>query len=173
MREVELVTWYLEMTDPGQLRPRRLEDPQIAVVRVPGPSPELNRLLYGAVGADWQWTDRLPWTRARWLEHVDRSELETWVAWVGGAPAGYAELELQAGGDVELAMFGLLPGHSGRGLGGHLLTVAVERAWALGAARVWVHTCSLDAPHARAHYERHGFTLYRTETERRRVADVP
>jgi GNAT superfamily N-acetyltransferase len=58
---------------------------------------------------------------------------------------------------------GLLPAFIGQGLGGHLLTVAVERAWAptgadqdvgggMGATRVWLHTCSHDHPHALQNY---------------------
>ena len=78
---------------------------------------------------------------------------------------GYAELEWQAGGDVEVVYFGILPQFIGQGLGGHLLTAAVERAWQRGAARVWLHTCTLDQPHALAHYQARGFRLYRQETK--------
>lgn len=54
----------------------------------------------------------------------------------------------QLAGNVEIAYFGLLPRFIERGLGGALLTATVERAWAMGARRVWVHTCSLVHPSA-------------------------
>ena len=46
---------------------------------------------------------------------------------VAGAPAGYFELSAIASAATEIAYFGLLPEFTGRGLGGYLLTVAVER----------------------------------------------
>jgi len=158
-----VTTWYLEMTDPDQLRPRRSPQSDVRVARVHVPMPELNRFFYTAVGADWYWNDRLPWTYQQWRDYLTRQELETWVLSVAGVPAGYFELEAQAKGDVEVVYFGLLPPFIGQGLGAHLLTCAVERGWERGARRVWLHTCSLDHPAALAHYQARGFRLYREE----------
>lgn len=82
------------------------------------------------------------------------------MAYVSGTPAGYFELETQTDGNIEIAYFGLLPSFIGHGLGGALLTAAVERAWALGARRVWVHTCSLDHPRALPGYQARGFRVF-------------
>lgn len=82
-----------------------------------------------------------------------------------GVPAGYCEMEAQPGGDMEIVYFGLLSRFIGQGLGGHLLTAAVERAWELGSRRVWLHTCTLDHPTALAHYQARGFRIYRQETK--------
>jgi ribosomal protein S18 acetylase RimI-like enzyme len=164
------IIYYLEMTDPSALRPRRVARGDLEVRRAAFPLPEFNRFLYTAVGGDWYWIDRLSWTYARWLAYLDRPELQTWVAWVAGTPAGYFELEAQAGGDVEIAYFGLLPRFTGQRLGGHLLTEAVERAWQMGAARVWLHTCTLDHPAALANYQARGFRLFRTEE---RIEELP
>ena len=65
---------------------------------------------------------------------------------------------------MEIAYFGLAPGAIGLGLGKHLLSCAVRDAWAAGPSRVWVHTCTLDHPHALPNYQTRGFTVYRTET---------
>ncbi len=72
--------------------------------------------------------------------------MSLWVLTVGDAVAGYFELRREDDGSVEIVYFGLLPEFTGRGLGGYLLTDAVERAWASGARRVWLHTCSFDHP---------------------------
>jgi GNAT superfamily N-acetyltransferase len=162
---VEVVVSYLEMTSPAELRPARAPRGGLALVRIDPPLPELNRFFYTAVGGDWYWLDRLPWTYRRWLEYLTRADLETWVLSVDGAPAGYCELEGQAGGDFEIVYFGLLPAFVGQGLGGHLLTAMVERAWQRGARRVWLHTCTLDHPAALAHYQARGFRLYRKEVK--------
>src|SRR5262245_14888287 len=73
------------MLSRTQLRPAH-GSAQFDLVRAEIPCPELNRFLYTAVGAAWWWYDRLPWNRARWLEYLDRPELETWVAYISGTP---------------------------------------------------------------------------------------
>src|SRR5438067_12080960 len=125
--EVRVTTYYLEMTEPAALRPARARREDFAIRRAEIPSPELNRFLYTAVGGDWYWTDRLPWTYRDWLTYLERPELQTWVGYTAGSPAGYFELEAQAGDDVEVVYFGLLPRFVGRGFGGALLTAAVEK----------------------------------------------
>jgi ribosomal protein S18 acetylase RimI-like enzyme len=143
------------------------------LVRVAPPMPELNRFFYATVGGDWHWTDRLPWTRQQWLDYLNRPEFETWMLTAGGIPAGYFELEKQPGESVEVAYFGLLPRFIGGGLGGHLLTCAIERGFALGGRRVWLHTCTLDHPQALANYQARGFRLFKEETELKEVAERP
>jgi ribosomal protein S18 acetylase RimI-like enzyme len=39
------------------------------------------------------------------------------------------ELEVRPGGEVEIAVFGLVPEFMGRGLGSQLLTLATKLAW--------------------------------------------
>jgi GNAT superfamily N-acetyltransferase len=173
-REFEI--YSLEMTSPDQLRPSAPRSAGFRVEQARIPSPELNRFLYTAVGGDWWWIDRLSWTYERWLAWLDRPEVETWIGYLDGTPAGYFELESQtvAGRvQVELAYFGLLPGFIGRGVGGALLTAAIERAWAMGASRVWVHTCSLDAPAALTNYKARGFRLYRTDKVAKNFPEQP
>lgn len=154
----DVTTWYLELTDPAQLAPPPSPLEGLEVRRAELPSPELSRGMYAAVGADWQWVDRLGWDWARWHAHLARPEVETWLAWLHGTPAGYAELEAH-GAEVELAYFGLLPAFQGRGAGTRLLDAALRRAWAMTdppPQRVWVHTCSLDGPGALRTYEGRG-----------------
>ena len=158
-----VTTYHLEMLDPAALRPAKISAPEFELRRACVPCPELNRFLYTAVGGDWYWVTRLSWTYDQWLAYLDRPELETWVGYVSGTVCGYFALELQAEGNVEIRNFGLLPRFIGRGLGGHLLTLAIERAWAMGASRVWVHTCTFDHPGALANYRARGFRQFREE----------
>ena len=168
-----VTTTYLEMTDRSQLRPAAPGPPGYEVVRARIPCPELNRFLYTAVGAGWWWYTRLGWDYDRWLRYLDRPALQTWIAYLTGTPAGYFELERQDGGDVELAYFGLLPRFIGRGLGGALLGAAISRAWEMDAARVWVHTCSLDHHRALPNYQARGFRVFRIEEKPEELPDAP
>jgi GNAT superfamily N-acetyltransferase len=170
---VDVTTWYLEQTDPADLRAASPPAVPVAVTRAELVSPELSRYLYTAVGGDWFWIDRLSWSWRQWHDWLDRPGVETWLALVDGTPAGYVELDGHCDGEVELAYFGLLRSFVGKGIGGHLLTVAVQQAWSLAerwrgreqTRRVWVHTCTLDGPAALSNYRARGLQLYRTETE--------
>jgi len=171
--KITVTTWYLEMTSPDELRPARQAGHSLNLHRVCPPLPVLNRFFYTAVGGHWYWVDRLGWTHARWMDYLNRDDLETWIGSLGGVPTGYYELERQDGGNVEIAYFGLLPEFTGQRLGGSLLTAAVRRAWAMGAVRVWVHTCSLDPPAARSNYLARGFRTYREEWTEKELPDTP
>lgn len=162
-----ITIWYLEMRRRDELRPAPAPDSSIRIEQAHVALPELNRFLYTAVGGDWYWRDRLPWSYATWLRWLDRPELQTWVMYERGTPAGYVELERQGGNDVEIAYFGLIPRFIGRGLGGHLLSFGIEKAWEMGAGRVWVHTCTLDGPAALANYRARGMRVYREENVER------
>lgn len=171
--KVEVTTWYLEMLNPGQLRPKLIEHPKLTIQLAEIPCPELSRFLYTSVGGHWYWCDRLSWDYERWMTYLNRPNVETWVAYISGTPAGYIELEAQPEENVEISCFGLLPQFIGQGIGGHLLTVGIQQAWNMGARRVWVHTCSLDGPYAFKNYESRGFTLYDTETSTEELPDQP
>ena len=165
--------WYLEQTSRPEPRPAKAPEVPVETVRAELPSPELSRFLYTAVGGDLFWVDRLPWTWQQWYDWLTQPGVETWVAWVHGIPAGYAELHAQPAGQVQVTSFGLLPSFTGQGLGGHLLTFALDHAWTIAhrwpdqqpTTRVWLHTCSQDSPSALPIYQSHGLRVYRTQTQ--------
>ncbi|MFF3246932.1 GNAT family N-acetyltransferase [Streptomyces sp. NPDC002870] len=178
---ITVTTWSLEQTSPADLRPTAAPDGDVRIVRAEVPSPEFSRFLYTAVGGDVRWNDRLGITYAQWEELLARPGTETWVAYEKGTPAGYAELQAQDGGSVEIVYFGLIPSFRGRRIGGHLLSYAVARAWDLAerwpgltpTKRVWLHTCSKDGPHAMDNYLRRGFTLFDTVVAEESEAAAP
>jgi GNAT superfamily N-acetyltransferase len=161
---VPVVRTYLELTDPAGIRPParppRTDAPP-AVTRVEPPDGATSRWFYEHVGADYHWTDNLGRTDAEWQAWAEG--VETWVLALGGERAGYYELRPEPGGGAaEIAYFGLLAHAHGQGLGGHLLTHALRRAFAL-APRAWVHTCTLDGPHALPNYRARGLRPFREE----------
>jgi GNAT superfamily N-acetyltransferase len=158
-----VTTYHLEMTDLAALRPARTTGIDLEIKQARVPCPELNRFFYTAVGGDWFWIDRLSWNYERWQAYLGRPELETWIGYHAGTPAGYFELEAQLGSNVEIVYFGILPQFVGKGLGGAMLTAAVQRAWQMGPTRVWVHTCTLDHPSALGNYLARGFRIFKQE----------
>jgi GNAT superfamily N-acetyltransferase len=168
-------TTHLEMRSREALRPAGRIPADLLLLRAGIPSPELNRCFYTSIGGDWYWLDRIPWTWEQWMAWVGRPEVETWVAYQAGTPMGYFELEAQAEGSVEIAYFGILPRFTGNGMGGYLLTQAVDRAWSMrpSVRRVWVHTCSLDHPGALRNYLARGFTIFKETEEAVDLPDQP
>jgi len=161
---VQAVRTYLEMLDPADLNGAPAPGPDAAVERVDDALPTLWRFLYTEVGRQYHWVDRLGWTDDEIAAYLSDPALELWLLRAGGETAGYFELRKHPDGAVEIAYFGLLPAFVGRGLGKFLLTCAVERAWARGAARVWLHTSSLDHSSALPNYLARGFSIWKQET---------
>jgi GNAT superfamily N-acetyltransferase len=170
---VNVTTWSLETAAPADLLPAPAPPGSVELHRAILPSPELGRFLYTAAGGNWYWTDRLPWSHDQWLQRLSHPRVETWVLYEEGTPAGYFELDGGTEGDVQIAYLGVLPAFIGRRLGGWLLTQAIRRAWAMGARRVWVHTCTLDAPRALANYQARGMLVFKEQTEAVELPDEP
>lgn len=159
-----LITTYLEMTSPSQFRSQYIDHPDLEIIHLERPDVAYYRFLYSQVGGIWHWRDRLIMPESELLEAITKPGVSIFVPHVQGAPAGYVELS-QEGDSTEVAYFGLRPEFMGMGLGKHLLSFGIHRAWVDGAKRVWVHTCNLDGPYALDNYIKRGFSIYKTEEE--------
>jgi GNAT superfamily N-acetyltransferase len=151
------------MTDPAQLRTSAHRPAGVRLEAAADCPPEFYRFLYGAVGREYHWRDRLGWDDDAIRAWLARPEVFLRVLYREGAPAGYYELARHEDGSVEIVYFGLLPGQLGQGFGRYLLEEAVREAWGLGALRVWLHTCTLDGPAALPNYLKRGFVPFHTE----------
>lgn len=162
---------FLSLADRAQLRPARRPRRQALWLLIPAPTVDEWRHLYAAVGAPWQWTDRNKWSDARLAERLSSKHVHIFRADAAlnglsddiESGVGFVELEMHSDHSVEIVYFGLAPSAQGFGLGAWLLERAVEEAWGLGATRVWLHTCTRDAPNALPNYIARGFTVDREE----------
>lgn len=161
---------YLELRSRAALGSLPRPPGDVRLERVRDCPASFYRYLYAEVGRACRWTDRLGWDDARVREHLAQPEVSLYLLSVAAAPAGFFELARDAEGSVEIAYFGLLPEYHGRGLGKWLLVAAAETALA-ESPRVWLHTCTLDAPAALPNYLARGFRAFRSETYE--VADTP
>jgi len=160
---IEVTRTYLEMRAPSDLRPVRSDDSLIKIELQRECSVELFRSLYVEVGRNYHWIDRLFWTDEEIVAYLQAPEVSLWLMTYDGQTAGYFELKKCEDGSTEIAYFGLMPQFIGRGLGKHLLTCATEQAWADGANRVWLHTCTDDDPAALPNYLKRGFKPFKSE----------
>lgn len=167
---VEVVRTHLELRDIADLRPARLPAEPVALrLHRPIRAAEY-RALYSAVGERWLWRDRLIWTDIELDRYLSSADVHVWTLNIGGVTAGYFELQRHHDATVELMYFGLVESFIGRGLGGWLLTRAVEESFALGGRRMILNTCTLDSPRALPNYLARGFTIMR---EDRYVTTLP
>jgi len=158
MPTIRAVRTYLELPSRQALRPASIA-PDVQLRRL-DPCPIANyRSLYREVGTPWRWGERTYWSDERLAFHLARPVVTVWELRVAIERAGFAELIREETGEVEIAYFGLVPRFIGRGLGGQFLTAVVEEAWRMNASRVWLHTCTLDAPRALANYLARGFIV--------------
>jgi ribosomal protein S18 acetylase RimI-like enzyme len=173
MPRVEVTRTHVELPDRSSLRPAPCPDPRARVERVDECPASFFRYLYAEVGRGYFWLERAHWTDEQIRARLGDPAVSLFLLTVAGAPAGFFELEKHHDGSVEVSYFGLLPEFLGRGLGKYMLTEATEAAWALGASRVWLHTCTLDDPRALANYLGRGFQVYKTETYEVNLPDAP
>jgi GNAT superfamily N-acetyltransferase len=159
-RRIKSLVTYLEMTSPPAPPARLAPRPDLEIRRARSPTVSFYRYLYAAVGEPWTWTVRRGLSDAELQAILSDPRVEVNVLWVGGVPAGYAELDRRAPPDIELAYFGLMPEFIGQRLGGYLLDWAIRHAWRTRPRRLWVHTCDLDHPRALEVYQRAGFRIY-------------
>jgi GNAT superfamily N-acetyltransferase len=169
MPVVDVIRTYLEMRSPDALRGASVPRPGLSLTRESPCAVATYRELYDRVGGRWHWRDRAAWSDAALAAHLAREDVAVWVLRSEGESAGFFELARDEDGSVEIAYFGLVPEAIGGGLGKYLLTRAVEEAWALGAERVWLHTCTLDGPAALPTYLARGFVAYRVEEYRAEI----
>jgi GNAT superfamily N-acetyltransferase len=169
---VTVTTTYLEILSRAGFRPAFLPPSNdLLILQAYNPLPDFYRFLYNTVGRDYHWTDRNRWSDARLAQYLSQPTTSLYVLYVSGTPAGYVELNAASNEPgTEVAYFGLIPAFHGRGLGKHLLSFGLQRAFDAGAERVWVHTCSLDGPHALKNYQARGFVPYHTESHEQAVS---
>ncbi len=163
--KIETVITYLEMTEPPAAPPPPPPLVKLALLKADEPTVSFYRFLYNTVGGPWSWYERRLMDDETLAAIVQSADVEIYVLYVGGVPAGYGELDFHENPDVELAYFGLMPEFIGRRLGWYFLRAMIDEAWSRKPDRLWVNTCTLDHPSALKMYLRAGFVSYRQETE--------
>ncbi len=119
------------------------------------------RYLYDAVGRDYHWIDRRTMSDDALAAAIAKPGVEIFVAYAGGCPAGFFEIDASDPEAAWVAYFGLVPDYQGRGLGKWLLGEALAAAWSKNPGCVRVETCTLDDPRALPLYQKMGFVPYK------------
>jgi GNAT superfamily N-acetyltransferase len=162
-RRIPMVVTFLEM----KARPSALPPPQprgkVAILKAEHPPVHFYRYLYDTIGDAYFWVDRRKLNDQQLAEIVQHPEVELFVLYLEGVPAGMAELDMRDAAVGQLAYFGLMPEAVGKRLGYFFLYHAVMNAWVRPISKLLVNTCTLDHPRALPLYQRLGFAAYSRE----------
>lgn len=163
--QIATIVTSLEMTQRPALRPLPASDLQL--VRWEKPAPEKYRALYRRVGEPWLWFSRLQMDDAELTAIIHDAGVKIWaVTDKAGIELGILELDFRTEAQCEISFFGLVPELNGKGYGRWMMAIALQSAWGhKGVSRVWVNTCTLDAPGALRFYRKSGFTPYQRQVE--------
>lgn len=163
--EIGAIVTSLEMTSRPALRAMPSAD--LRLERWTAPSPEKYRALYRRVGEPWLWFSRLELDDDSLSTIIHDPQVRIWaVLDRRGIEIGILELDFREAAQCEIAFFGLVPELAGKGYGRWLMAMALQAGWAeRGVKRMWVHTCTLDAPNALNFYIKSGFTPYQRQVE--------
>lgn len=163
--EVGAIVTSLEMRSRPSLRP--LPSSDLRLERWPNPTANKYRTLFRRVGEPWLWFSRLSLDDADLLRIIQDPQVRIWaVTDRSGVELGIVELDFREPGECEIAFFGLVPELAGMGYGKWLMAMTFQFAWSEpGMERLWVHTCTLDAPGALNFYINSGFTPYQRQVE--------
>lgn len=158
------VVTHLEMTERPPLRP--MPDGSLRLKRWEKPGAEKYRLLFRRIGEPWLWFSRLLLDDHALLEIVHHPDVALYaVLDPRGIEVGMIELDFRVAGECEIGFFGLIPDLAGKGHGRWMMAQTLMLAWRKDVTRVWLHSCTLDAPSALRFYRRAGFRPYRREVE--------
>jgi GNAT superfamily N-acetyltransferase len=162
---IATIVTSLEMTRRPALPPP--PDCELQLARRQTPRPEDYRTMFRKVGEPWLWFSRLIMADDELLAIIHHPLVKIWaVTNKAGSELGMLELDFRQRGQCEIRYFGLVPELNGKGHGRWMMAAALQLAWEqAGVERVWVQTCTLDAPSALEFYRKSGFTPYRRQVE--------
>ena len=131
-------------------------------------SPSYFKWMYEQVGKDYRWWYFLQKTDTELAEYLKDKYCYTLMYMSN--PVGFAILEVESKGSINLSYFGLTPealANDHKGIGTYFLGEMIEEARYLGSrdANFWVYTTNRDHPAALPVYRKVGFQLTRTYTD--------
>ena len=130
-----------------------------ALMRAEQPPIHFYRYLYDAIGRDYVWVNRKRLTDEKLGAIIHDENVEIYILYMNGAPAGFVELDFRFMPRAELTFLGVMPDFIGTGLGRFLLQEALRIAWSHHPKRLILQTCTLDHPRALTMYQRAGFNV--------------
>lgn len=158
--KIDVVITYLEQTSRPVFHTPVRPSMKVAILRAENPPTHFYRYLYRLIGDPYHWVSRRRLGDSELAKIIGDPKVHVYVLYIGGVPAGLAEVDNRSAKGVEIKFFGIAQDYHGRGLGRYFLTQVIELAWDLMPKRVRLETCTLDHPAALPLYQKLGFTVF-------------
>jgi GNAT superfamily N-acetyltransferase len=163
LRRMPMVVTFLEMGAKPTMHSPPTPRGKIAILRAENPPAHFYRYLYNTVGRPYYWVERRKLDDTQLDAIIKHPQVELFVLYADGNPAGFAELDFRDPRAGQLAYFGLMPTEIGRGAGAFFLYQSIQLAWTKPISTLLVNTCTLDHPRALPLYQKMGFVPYARE----------
>lgn len=147
----------LEMTERPLSRPPAPEWAKPAIFQAPDIPLSFYRHLYHEIGREYHWAIRANYSDARLSDEIHREDVEIYVLYLFGAPAGFYEILRRDENTHYLIYFGITKMWQGKGIGAFLLGHAIDTMWSKNPQKLRLGTCTLDHPKALTFYQKMGF----------------
>ncbi len=159
---------YLTLTHLPEQTPI-LKPEEVEVAKLQNPTASFYLYLYREVGAEFGWTDRLTKTSDELTSIICNPLVDIYVIYVGGVPAGYAEIGRRNPEEYVLVFFGLISEFRGKGLGKYFLQWIIQKAFESNPKKLSLDTMDQDHPQALPNYLKAGFQIVDQRMEKQTV----
>ena len=163
--KVNTVVTYLEMLAAPKTTHHVSPPADSALLKADQSPIHFYRYLYSEIGAAYKWISRKKMSDNELAAIIHHEQVEIYVLYKNGVPAGFAELDFRKPKIGDLVFLGLMPEHIGHGLGRFLLQEVIQIAWDKDITRMTVETCTLDHPRALPLYQRAGFAPFNRKNQ--------
>lgn len=164
----------LEMTERPLTRPPAPAWARPAILQAEQIPLGFYRYLYEDIGRPYHWTIRAGMNDEALAAEVHAQNVEIFVLYLRGAPAGFYEIQRPEADTHYLIYFGLSRAWHGMGIGRFFLSHAIDTLWSGKPQRLRLGTCTLDHPAALPLYQKAGFKpVAQWKRERDVFANVP
>ncbi|MEM9422532.1 MAG: GNAT family N-acetyltransferase [Pseudomonadota bacterium] len=157
---ISVTVTYLEQTKRPQFPQLHPPSGKTALMKAENPPADFYRFLFNRIGEKHKWVSRRYLNNDELVPLIHDPNIEIFVLYKDGWPAGFAEIVGGFEEEVEFKFLGLLPEAQGTGLGRWFLQEVLAIIWSRGPKRVIIETCTLDHPAALRLYQKAGFTVY-------------
>ncbi|MEX0851841.1 MAG: GNAT family N-acetyltransferase [Bauldia sp.] len=166
--KIATVVTYYERTVPVTSPPAA--DPNLSVRRVAPPNTAWYRELYQRIGQNWLQFQAAALSEERLAAILSNPATAILTLVEHDATVGLAELNFAIPGEVEIAVFGVVPRVAGGRGANALMRGTLVEAFRPGIGRAWLRTSALDHPLAMRLFHKHSFRPYKFAIE---VVDDP
>ncbi len=159
---ISVKTTFLEITKQNELQPKINFDDNytIFIYKIPQINTSFYKFLYKEVGEKWGWSQRLLLNDNELEQIITHQNTFIFVLYIKGIPSGFAEYHRKDNENIELKYFGLIESQMGKGFGKDFLLYTLNEIWKEKIKRIFLQTCTLDAPTALTFYQKCGFQIF-------------